>query len=132
MLVHADGVEAVLLAQRHLIQMLGVDLAATDRIEERVRVRVVGRRVEVGPGQKIESVDLHGRNPTPDRGVDRLPSTTHICPRLTRMRERYGSLVSTAPPDTSRIDPDTHAASSEAKYTAAAATSAGWPTRRSG
>jgi hypothetical protein len=59
-LVHADGVETVLLEHHHLVQVLGVDRHAARGVEERVRVRVVGRLVEVRPGQEVEPVDLHG------------------------------------------------------------------------
>ena len=34
---------------------------------------------------------------------------------FTRIRYRYGSVVITAPPDTSSTAPDTHAAASDAK-----------------
>ncbi len=59
-LVHADGVEAILLVHGHLLEMLAVDLRGPDRIEERVRVGIVGRAIEVRPGQQVERIDLHG------------------------------------------------------------------------
>src|SRR5262249_55013088 len=59
MLVHADRVETVLFVELHLAQMIRVELLATHRVEERVRIRIERRLLEVGPRQQVESVDFH-------------------------------------------------------------------------
>jgi len=58
-LVDPDGVESVLLVERHLVQVLGVHLLAAGGIEAGVGVRVVRRGVEMGPGHQVEGIDLH-------------------------------------------------------------------------
>ena len=58
-LVDADRVESIVFVEDHLVEMLGVDLLATHRIERGVRVRVVRGLRQVRPRHQVEGVDFH-------------------------------------------------------------------------
>src|SRR5262245_5980970 len=58
-LVDPDRVEPVFLVQDHLVEVLGVHLLSADRIEHRIGVRIMRRRVEVRPRHQVERVDFH-------------------------------------------------------------------------
>ena len=58
-LVDADRVEAIVFVEHHQVEVVRVDLLATQGIVGGVGVRVVRGLVQIGPRHQVERIDFH-------------------------------------------------------------------------